>query len=242
MTTINIPFSLAFFAGLASFLSPCVFSLVPAYIGYLSGRTLNQDSSVTYKQSLAYTFFHGLAFVVGFSTVFVIFGIAFSAIGRLFSNIAPLLAKVGGVIIIFFGLHMSGFLKLPFLYFDLRIHSNKLQQRTLLTSFLTGIFFSAGWSPCIGPTLGLILTLSTASQSIRQGAILLAIYSIGMGLPFLLAAIGLGWITKTLQKYAKMLHYLELIVGYIMIIIGALLFLGIYQKLVNFGPIIDYGI
>lgn len=242
MQSVNVPFSLAFFAGLASFLSPCVFSLVPAYIGYLSGRTLNQDSSVTYKQSLAYSFFHGVAFVIGFSTVFILFGIAFSALGQLLSGMAPLLAKVGGVVVIFFGLHMSGLLKLPFLYFDLRIHSNRLKAQTLFTSFLTGIFFSAGWSPCIGPTLGLILTLSATSQSIRQGAMLLAFYSLGMGIPFLFAALGVGWITKTLQKYAKMLHYLEIIVGYILIIVGVLLFLGIYQKLVNFGPIIDYGI
>ncbi len=242
MPSLNVSFSLAFFAGLASFLSPCVFSLVPAYIGYLGGRTINQDSSVTYKQSLANSFLHGLAFVIGFSTVFILFGITFSALGRLLINLAPVLAKVGGALIIFFGLHITGLLKLPFLYYDLRIHSKRMKTQTLFTSFLTGVFFSAGWSPCIGPTLGLILTLSATSQSIRQGAILLAFYSLGMGIPFLIAALGVGWITKTLQKYAKLLHYLEIIVGYILIIVGILLFLGIYQKLVNFGTIFDYGI
>lgn len=242
MPSLNVSFSLAFFAGLASFLSPCVFSLVPAYIGYLGGRTINQDSSVTYKQSLANSFLHGLAFVIGFSTVFILFGITFSALGRLLINLAPVLAKVGGALIIFFGLHITGLLKLPFLYYDLRIHSKRMKTQTLFTSFLTGVFFSAGWSPCIGPTLGLILTLSATSQSIRQGAILLAFYSLGMGIPFLIAALGVGWITKTFQKYAKLLHYLEIIVGYILIIVGILLFLGIYQKLVNFGTIFDYGI
>jgi len=151
MDMLNVSLGLAFLAGLASFFSPCVFSLVPAYVGYLSGRSLSQSGDDQSAIRLR-TFLHGLAFVLGFSFVFISLGIAFSALSQFFYQTRDILAKVGGVVIILFGLHMTGLIRIPFLDFDMR-HQSKIGKGTgLVSSSLMGIFFSAGWSPCVGPT------------------------------------------------------------------------------------------
>jgi cytochrome c-type biogenesis protein len=237
----NVSIGLAFLAGLASFFSPCVFSLVPAYIGYLSGRSL----SAVEKQKAADragTFFHGLAFVIGFSFVFVTLGLAFSVLSQFFYQVRDILAKVGGVIIILFGLHMTGWLNLPFLDYDFRFQSKMGKGGSLFSSFLMGVFFLAGWSPCVGPTLGLILTLAIQGGNTGQGILLLSFYSLGMGLPFLAAALGVGWVTGILKKYGKVMKIAQVVMGVILIIVGVLLFLGIYQQLVTFESLIDFGI
>ncbi len=241
MDSINLSLGLAFLAGLASFFSPCVFSLVPAYIGYLSGRsfTFNENEETSKKIR---TFMHGLAFVLGFSLVFMILGLTFSAISLFFYQIKDVLAKLGGVIIILFGLHMTGLIQIPFLNYDFRVHSNKIMGGDLGSSFLMGIFFSAGWSPCVGPTLGLILTLTIERANIGQGIILLAGYSLGMGIPFLLAAIGVGWVTTILKRFRRVVRVVEVMMGIILIAVGVMLFLGIYQQLASFGTLIDFGL
>lgn len=239
MDTINVSIGLAFLAGLASFFSPCVFSLVPAYVGYLGGRSISdQDRAVQQLQ----TFLHGLAFVLGFSFVFISLGLAFSALSVFFFQIRDILAKAGGVIIILFGLHMTGLIRIPFLSYDLRPQSKASSKSGLLSSFIMGIFFSAGWSPCVGPTLGLILTLAIERANIGQGVSLLSVYSLGMGLPFLVAAVGVGWVTKILKRYGKVMKWIEMAMGVILIIVGVMLFLGIYQQLATFDVLIDFGI
>ena len=240
MNGMNISIGLAFLAGLASFFSPCVFSLVPAYIGYLSGRSFS--SSERKKTHNARTFFHGLAFILGFSLVFISLGLAFSALSQFFYQARDILAKVGGVVVILFGLHMSGLLHLPFLDFDFRLQSKIGQGGSFFSSFLMGLFFSAGWSPCVGPTLGLILTLAIERANLGQGVLMLSSYSLGMGLPFLAAALGIGWVTDLLKKHGKLMKIVQVIMGIIMVIMGILLFLGIYQRLITFEPIIDFGI
>lgn len=241
MDMINVSLGLAFLAGLASFFSPCVFSLVPAYVGYLSGRSLSQTSD---NQSVVRlrTFLHGLAFVLGFSFVFISLGIAFSALSQFFYQTRDILAKVGGVVIILFGLHMTGLIRIPFLDFDVR-HQSKIGKGTgLVSSFFMGVFFSAGWSPCVGPTLGLILTLAIEQANIGQGVVLLSSYSLGMAIPFLAAAFGIGWVTNILRKYSRAMQIAQIIMGIILIIVGVLLFLGIYQQLITFESLIDFGI
>jgi len=238
----NIPLGLAFLAGLASFLSPCVFSILPAYVSYLGGRSLTNQEQTPRSKAHWHTFFHGLAFIVGFSLVFILLGLAFSAIGKFFTEISPILSKIGGVIIILFGLNMTGLLKIPFLSYDLRLKSKSSKNVSLASSFLLGVVFSAGWSPCIGPTLGLILTMAMNSTSISNGVLLLALYSLGMGIPFLITSLGIGWVTKILQRHKKALHVIEIVFGVILIIVGIMLYLGVYQQLLNFDPIIDFGI
>jgi cytochrome c-type biogenesis protein len=241
MNFVNLSVWLAFLAGLASFFSPCVFSLVPAYIGYLSGRSLTQGK-IDARASRMNTFLHGLAFVLGFSFVFIVLGIAFSALSQLLFDTRDILAKAGGVILIVFGLHLTGLIRIPFLDYDTRPQSKLGTGGSLFSSFLMGIFFSAGWSPCVGPTLGLILTLAVERANIGQGVILLSAYSLGMGIPFLAAAIGIGWVTHILQRYGEAMKIAQVVMGMLLILVGVFLFLGIYQQLVTFQPLIDFGI
>lgn len=239
MDAINVSIGLAFLAGIASFFSPCVFSLVPAYVSYLGGRSVSdQDADI----NQAKTFLHGLAFVLGFSFVFISLGLAFSALSVFFFQIRDLLAKAGGVIIILFGLHMTGLINISFLNFDFRPKSKLNQGSGFFASFLMGIVFSAGWSPCVGPTLGLILTLAIERANIGQGVSLLSVYSLGMALPFLAAALGVGWVTKLLRKYGTASHVVEIGMGIILIAVGVMLFLGIYQQLATFDTLIDFGV
>lgn len=233
MAFTEIGMGLAFFAGLASFLSPCVFALVPAYIGYLGGRSVAMGQSGQGDRWL--TLAHGLAFVLGFSTIFITLGLAASAIGGLFYDSRGWLSKIGGVVVIFFGLHMTGLLRIRFLEYDLRAQNLPDRNRGFLASFLMGIFFSAGWSPCVGPILGAILTLSYAGGSISQGFFLLAAYSAGLAIPFLIAAIQISLVTTALRRYGKLMVIVEKIMGVILILVGALLFSGRFETLAQFG-------
>ena len=219
----------AFVAGLASFLSPCVLPLVPAYIGYLGGRSAFENDEI--KKNRWSTFSHGLAFVIGFSVVFILLGVATSALGGLLSGARDWLEKIGGIVVVIFGLHMTGIWRIPFLQYDTRKQDQSERNRGYVSSFLMGIFFSAGWSPCVGPVLGAILTLSLSGGSVLTGGTLLASYSAGLSIPFLIAALGVGWVTTTLKKYGKAMHYLEIVMGVILIVIGLMLFFGLFQQL-----------
>jgi len=235
----NVTIGLAFLAGLASFLSPCVLSLVPAYIGYLGGRAAGGEAT---EQKKMVTFFHGLAFVLGFSVVFILFNIIASALGLWLYDFRSWLAKIGGLIIVIFGLHMIGVFRIPFLEYDLRIHAQTKPKWGYLASFIMGIFFSAGWSPCIGPVLGWILTFSINGGSIVKGTSLGIAYSAGLGIPFLAAAIGIGWVSRLLRQYNKVMRVVEIIMGVILIVVGVLLFLGTFSLLSSYLPIIDFGL
>lgn len=240
MVSSDVSIGLAFLAGLASFLSPCVFSLVPAYVGYLGGRsaTTKLDEQLDHW----FTFSHGLAFVIGFSIVFIILGVAASSLGGVLYTLRTWLAKIGGIIVIIFGIHMTGVYRIPFLEYDLRPKTIPDRRRGYLSSMLMGIFFSAGWSPCVGPVLGAILTLAFNSGSTIHGVQLLSAYSAGLGVPFLLAALGIGWVTKILQRYGKIMLYIEKAMGVLLIVVGIFLFLGIFEQMARFGFFIDFGI
>lgn len=235
----NITLGLAFLAGLASFLSPCVFSLVPAYIGYLSGRAAGGESGENNK---FVTFTHGLAFVLGFSIVFILLGVAASAFGGLLYDIRNWLAKIGGLVVIVFGLHMIGVYRIPFLEYDTRVQSIPDQKWGYLSSAMLGVFFSAGWSPCVGPVLGAILTLAINGGNVGQGASLLTAYSAGLAIPFLIAALGIGWVGTALRKYSKAMHYVEIAMGVILVIVGIMLFSGTFELLARYGSFVDFGL
>jgi len=238
----NVSLGLAFLAGLASFLSPCVFSLVPAYISYLSGQSIAAMKANQNTTKKLETFSHGLAFVIGFSLVFISLGATASAIGGILYFIRDYLAKIGGIVVILFGLHLTGILRIPFLEYDVHAQSKRSGRRTYISSLLMGIFFSAGWSPCVGPVLSAILTLAIQGGSISEGTKLLSAYSVGLAIPFLIAALGIGWVTNIMQKYAKLTHYVEIIMGVILIIVGFMLFFGILAQLNRFGFFFDLGI
>ncbi len=236
----NITLGLAFLAGLASFLSPCVFSLVPAYVSYLSGRSAGEAKSG--RPSRWITFSHGLAFVIGFSVVFILLGVATSAIGGLMYGARTYLAKIGGIVVVLFGLHMLGVIHIPFLAYDTRRQEVPDPALGYLSSALLGVFFSAGWSPCVGPVLGAILTLSFNGGDVRHGAALLTAYSSGLAIPFLLAALAIGWVTTTIRKYGKVMRYVEIVMGVILIVVGVMLFTGTFETLSRFGLWVDFGL
>ena len=241
MDIAQVTIGLAFLAGLASFLSPCVFSLIPAYIGYLGGRAVGGETD---DRNRFITFTHGLAFVLGFSTVFITLGVASSAFGRLLFDLRFILAKVGGIVVIIFGLHMIGVFRIPFLEYDTRVQKMPDRKWGYLSSALMGIFFSAGWAPCVGPVLGAILTLALNGGSISTGVSLLSAYSAGLAIPFLLAALGVGWVSAALRRYGKALHYIEIAMGIILVILGVMLFAGIFERIAQAGQFfwIDFGL
>ena len=237
MSSQNLTLGIAFIAGLASFLSPCVFPLVPAYIGYLGGRSAISDTGE--KKNRWEVFSHGLAFVIGFSLVFILLGVAASAFGGLLHDASIWIAKIGGIVVAIFGLHMTGLIRIPFLQYDLRKQSQPNSGQGYLASVLMGVFFSAGWSPCIGPVLGAILTLSASGGSILSGALLLTVYSAGLAIPFLIAALGMEWVISAMQRFAKLTHYVEIAMGVVLIIVGTMLFFGIFGQLARYGGIFN---
>lgn len=229
----DIGIGLAFLAGLASFLSPCVFSLVPAYVGYLGGR-----SAASARDGKAHpwiSFSHGVFFVLGFSAVFISLGIASSMLGGLLYDARTWLARIGGVVVIIFGLHMTGVIRIRFLEYDLRPQTIPHRNRGYVASFLMGVFFSAGWSPCVGPVLGSILTLALNNGSISQGTLLLTAYSAGLAIPFLIASAQIGLVTTVLKRYGKIMHYVEVGMGVLLIIVGILLLSGRFEQMARFG-------
>jgi len=241
MDIANVTIGLAFLAGLASFLSPCVFSLVPAYIGYLGGRAAGGEAT---ENNRFIILSHGLAFVLGFSLVFITLGVASAALGHLLFNLRFILAKVGGIIVIIFGLHMIGVFRIPFLEYDTRVSTAPDRRWGYLSSVMMGVFFSAGWAPCVGPVLGAILTLALNGGSIATGVKLLSAYSMGLAIPFLIAALGVGWVTLMLRKYGKAMHYIEIGMGVILVILGVMLFAGVFERIAQAGQFfwIDFGL
>lgn len=237
----QITLGLAFLAGLASFLSPCVFSLVPAYVGYLGGRAAGGETTASNRWI---TFSHGVAFVLGFSLVFVLLGVAAAVAGHFLYDLRYWLAKIGGLVVIIFGLHMIGVFRIPFLEYDTRVNTAPDRKWGYLSSALMGVFFSAGWSPCVGPVLGTILTLAVNGGSVSLGASLLSAYSAGLAIPFLVAALGIGWVSTVIRRYGKAMRIVEVAMGVILVIVGIMLFSGVFALIAQRAQFfwIDFGI
>jgi cytochrome c-type biogenesis protein len=231
---------LAALAGLLSFLSPCVLALVPAYVGYLGGRSVTSSGEVI--ENRWNTFSHGLAFVLGFSLVFITGGAAVGAIGSLFSDftVKDWISKIGGVVVIVFGFHTMGVINIPFLDYDTRKQSRPDASLGYLSSALMGIFFSAGWAPCVGPVLGAIYTLVLNGASPSTGVLLLSAYSVGMAVPFLLASLGIGQVSGLLRRHSNAIRYLSIATGVLLVIIGVMLFAGTLEQLAQYGSFLPY--
>jgi cytochrome c-type biogenesis protein len=235
----EITVGLAFLAGLAAFLSPCVFSLVPAYISYLGGRAAGGEGD---SSNRFVTFTHGLAFIAGFSAVFISLGVAASAAGGYLYPLRQYIAKAGGILVVIFGLHMMRVFRIPFLEYDARIHRSSDQKWGYLSSALFGVFFSAGWLPCSGPVLGAILILAINGGSTAIGAKLLGAYSAGLAVPFLIAALGVGWILRMLRRFSKAMRTVEIVMGLVLVIVGILLFTGMFSSMARYGYYVDFGL
>jgi cytochrome c-type biogenesis protein len=229
---------IAMLAGLLSFLSPCVLALVPAYVGYLGGRSVTSAGTTVGNRWL--TFSHGLAFVLGFSVIFVSGGAAIGAVGALLGNfdVREWISRIGGVVVVVFGLHTMGVVNIPLLSYDTRRQVRPDPRWGYLSSALMGVFFSAGWAPCVGPVLGAVYTLVLAGGRATEGAILLTAYSIGMAIPFLLAALGIGSVTELLHRHNRTIRILSMATGVLLVVVGLLLFTGTLERLAQFAPIL----
>jgi cytochrome c-type biogenesis protein len=175
------------------------------------------------------TFFHACAFVLGFSTVFVILGMAATGLGQLLGNSVDILAQVGGLVVILFGLFTLGWIDIPFMNYDTRQQFSARRDLGLASSYLMGIFFSAGWTPCVGPTLGAILTLGFKEETVGQGAWLLIGYSLGMGIPFLLTGLAVDRATAVLRKLRGAMPVIKAVTGGLLVLIGILLLVDAFH-------------
>jgi len=216
----------AFAAGFLSFVSPCVLPLIPGYISFVSGVSVEEmRADAAPATSRLQVFLTSLAFVLGFSIVFVLLGASATAIGKLMFAKLPLLSKIAGGILIVFGLHTMGVFRLAFLENEKRVHSQK-KPAGPLGAMLVGVAFAFGWTPCIGPILGGILAIAGSKNSVTEGITLLAVYSLGLGIPFLLTSLAINQFFGAAKKIRRYYHGIELASGALLIIIGVLILTG----------------
>ncbi len=217
----------AFLGGLLSFLSPCVLPLVPSYIGFLTGLTIEEMGD-----RRRWAVLHALFFVAGFSLVFIAMGAGATQLGAALKYNKLWLARAGGVLVIFFGLYSLGVLRIRALDQERRLHLNR-KPMGFLGSTLVGMTFAAGWTPCIGPVLGSILLMAGTSSDLQRGVILLAAYSAGLAVPFLLVAVALDAFRDWFQRFRRWMPWVQRISGGILIVIGVLLVTGEFSRLVS---------
>ncbi|HEV7367184.1 MAG TPA: cytochrome c biogenesis CcdA family protein [Gemmatimonadales bacterium] len=218
-------FLVAFVAGLLSFLSPCVLPLVPSYLGFLTGMTLPEVTARRHQALL-----HALLFVAGFSLIFILLGASATALGRALNYYQIWLQRVGGVLIILFGLLCLGLFNLRLLSQERRLQLDR-KPMGYLGSALVGMAFAAGWTPCIGPVLGGILGLAATSADVSRGMALLAAYSAGLALPFLIAAVAIEWFLAWFQRFRRFLPWVMRISGGLLVLVGLLLVTGEFTRL-----------
>src|SRR6201984_3372596 len=221
----SLPLALAaFLAGLLSFLSPCVLPLVPGYVSLISGASVDElqaDSNPLLTRGMG----HSLMFILGFSIVFIALGAVATEVGQMLARYKSLLAQVAGVIIILFGLHLTGIFKIKALSTDARLHSLK-GGSTAWGAFVIGFAFAFGWTPCVGPILAVILGFAATQDSVIKGTFLLAVYSLGLAVPFLLTSLGIERFLKFYSRFRSHMHALEVASGGLLIALGALLVAG----------------
>jgi cytochrome c-type biogenesis protein len=221
MPTTHITAGIAFLAGLVSFVSPCVLPLVPAYLSLLTGESVEDLQGETTARARIQTLVHAGAFVAGFSLIFIGLGLSASAIGGALDAHRSAIAQIGGVLVVILGLHMMGMIRIPWLMMDARLHLRH-DRATFWTSWLVGMAFAAGWSPCIGPILAGILAIASQQHS-AAAAVLLAFYCLGLAVPFLAAAGAIGFVLPFLRRIRPSLRAIEFGAGAFLIVVGLVL-------------------
>jgi cytochrome c-type biogenesis protein len=214
-----------FAAGIVSFLSPCVLPLVPGYVSYMAGYSLHDMRNPADVRAKAAALGASVFFVLGFSTVFVTFGASATVLGQLLLRYRYEANIVGGAIIVVFGLFTAGFLRIPWFQRDFHLHPHVASGRPL-AAYVLGLAFGFGWTPCIGPVLGAILTISAVSASVASGVALLAIYAAGLGVPFLACALFTDTFAKRLKELGRIGRWLQVAAGAVMIIMGIAMITG----------------
>lgn len=221
----NVPIYLAFVAGLLSFVSPCVLPLIPSYISFVSGISFEQLTAEEHPSNIKKTIiFNSLLFMLGFTVVFVAMGTTITLLGQYFAAHQGIVRKVGGVIIIFFGLHIIGVVNLKVLQRDKRFHFSHGKPLGLIGSFFVGLGFAAGWTPCIGPILASILLMAGTSETLGMGILLLLIYSLGLALPFFLTSLGINKFLTYFDRLKGYMRFISIASGAFLILMGLLIF------------------
>ena len=222
MISETVSYSAALIAGLLSFFSPCILPLVPAYFTFITGFTLEDLTGDRSSEIRTRVVISTLSYVLGFSLVFVLFGASASYIGGLIFKYRGWIRVIGGALIILLGVHLTGLIRIRGLDFEKRIH---LERKPLhfFGTFLVGMAFGAGWSPCIGPLLGSILIIAGSQQTVWQGVMLLSVYSLGLAIPFLIMSIFINFILTFMKKASRILRYVHVSAGILLIIVGLLL-------------------
>lgn len=227
----HVSIAYAFLAGILSFLSPCVLPLVPGYVSMLSGSAAeNAAASREFSPRLLR---NSLAFILGFSLVFIALGAAATSVGQVLRQHQLLLSEISGIIVILFGLHLMGWIKIGALYQDKRLR-NRARSTGVVGSFLIGFAFAFGWTPCIGPILGAILLLAAGQGTVREGLLLLIVYSLGLAVPFLLTSLAIDRFARFYGGFRKHLHQVEVFSGVLLVLIGALLLTHRFSLISNY--------
>lgn len=231
-----VGFGAAFLGGIVSFLSPCVLPLVPGYISFMSGLTLEELSAGgDDKTRMRHAGWESLCFVAGFSLIFTLLGATATTVGRVLAEQSVLVGKFAGGIVILFGLHMTGILPIKWLYYQKRADTAAFKAG-YVGSFLMGLAFAFGWTPCIGPILAGILTLAATQETVGQGMTLLLVYSLGLGIPFVLTGFAVTRFMKFFVRYKSHIRKGEIVAGAMLIAVGLLIFLGKLSWLNRFTP------
>jgi cytochrome c-type biogenesis protein len=228
----NVTLLAAFVAGFLSFVSPCVLPLIPGYISFVSGASL-EDMRAGHGAARRQVLMSSLAFVLGFSLVFVALGASATAIGRFVFDKLPILTKIAGALIIIFGLHMMGVFRLGFLDNEKRAQTQR-KPAGPIGALLVGIAFAFGWTPCIGPILAGILVVAGSKETIGEGVLLLAVYSLGLGVPFLLTSLAIDRFFSVAAAIRRHYHAIELSSGGLLVAIGLLIFTGQLTVIVRY--------
>jgi cytochrome c-type biogenesis protein len=228
----EISLASAFIAGILSFISPCILPLVPVYISFMTSKAALQNEKIKLSDKL-FIFLNSIFFVLGFSLIFIILGSTATFIGKILRDYSNIISRVGGGLLIIFGLNYMGIFKIPFLNFEKKFNIPQSAKYNYLGSFLIGIIFSFGWVPCIGMILSGILLLASRLDTLSQGIFLLLAYSLGLGIPFMLFSVFIGLFSKFFKKINKYMKIIPIISGIFLIIIGIVFLTGSMTKLVG---------
>lgn len=231
--SVSVSLGLAFVAGLVSFLSPCVLPIVPSYVTFITGMTLDDMSTGGRRAARTRAALHAVLFVLGFGIVFVALGATATALGGALRRSLPLLQQIGGVVIAAFGLYLMGVLRFSWLMRERRVHLAS-KPAGMAGTVLVGVAFGAGWTPCVGPVLASILLYAGARATMARGMLLLGSYALGLGIPFLVAAVGFNWFLAGTQRLRRWLRPIEVTAGVLLVLVGVMLFTGRFTVLSNF--------
>ena len=233
--TQEVTIPVAFLFGFLSFVSPCVLPLVPSYISFITGISFEELTSKDGSRELRKVILiNSLMFILGFSTVFVSLGASASFAGELLRTYQDIIRKIGGIVIVLLGIHIVGIINFRILQRDKRLHFFREKPAGILGSFLIGVGFAAGWTPCIGPILAAILMMAASYDTLFQGVFLLIVYSLGLAIPFFLTSIGITTFLKHFNRLKRHMRIVSIVTGSLLIVTGVLIYFNYFAILTGY--------